>query len=38
MKMELREISWSIVEWINLAQDRVQLRAIVNTVMKLRVQ
>jgi hypothetical protein len=33
----LREIGWREVDWINLAQDRNQRRALVNTVMNLRV-
>jgi hypothetical protein len=37
IKMYLREIGWSGVDWINLAQDRDQWRALVNTVMNLRV-
>jgi hypothetical protein len=37
IKMGLREIGWGGVDWINLAQDREQWRALVNTVMKLRV-
>jgi hypothetical protein len=35
--MDLREIGWGSVEWIELAQDRGQWRAVVNTVMNLRV-
>jgi hypothetical protein len=35
--MNFREIEWCGVDWINLAQDRDQWRALVNTVMKLRV-
>jgi hypothetical protein len=34
--MNLREIGWG-VSWIDLAQDRDQWRALVNTVMILRV-
>jgi len=33
MKMDLTEIGISGVNWIGLAQDRVQWRAFVNTVM-----
>jgi hypothetical protein len=33
----LREIGWDSIEWIDLAQDRVQWRAIASTVMNLRV-
>jgi hypothetical protein len=35
--MDLREVEWDGVDWICLVQDRVQWRAFVNTVMKLRV-
>jgi hypothetical protein len=35
--MDLRELGWSGVDWIDLAQDRAQCRALVNTAMKLRV-
>jgi hypothetical protein len=35
--MYLEEIGWGIVEWIQLVQDRDRWRALVNTVMKLRV-
>jgi hypothetical protein len=37
IKMGLREIGWGGMNWIDLAQDRDQWRALVNTVMKLRV-
>jgi hypothetical protein len=37
IKMELREIRIDGANWIRLAQDRVQLRAFVITVMNLRV-
>jgi hypothetical protein len=37
IKMDLREIGIDGANWIRLAQDRVQWRAFVNTVMKLRV-
>jgi hypothetical protein len=35
--MDLREIGWGGMDWMNLAQDRDQWRALVNTVMKLLV-
>jgi hypothetical protein len=35
--MDLREIGFGDVDWINLAQDRDGWRALVNTVMNLRV-
>jgi hypothetical protein len=37
IKMDLREIRWDGRDWIELALDRHQWRALVNTVMKLRV-
>jgi hypothetical protein len=35
--MDLRWIGWGGMDWINLAQDRDQWRALVNTAMNLRV-
>jgi hypothetical protein len=35
IKMNLREIGWDGIDWIELAQDRDQCRALVNTVMNL---
>jgi hypothetical protein len=35
IKMDLREIKWDGMDWIDLAQDRDQWRALVNTVMNL---
>jgi hypothetical protein len=35
IKMDLREIGFGDVDWINLAQDRDTLRAVVSTVMNL---
>jgi hypothetical protein len=37
IKMDLREIRWESMDWINLVQDRDQWRALVNAVMNLRV-
>jgi hypothetical protein len=37
IKMDLRGIGWSGMDWISLAQDRDQWRALVNTVMNFRV-
>jgi hypothetical protein len=37
IKMDLREIGWDGGDWIDLAQDMDQWRALVNTVMNLRV-
>jgi hypothetical protein len=37
IKMDLREIGLSDVEWIDLALDMDQWKAIVNTVMELRI-
>jgi hypothetical protein len=37
IKIDLIEIEWNGMDWIDLARDRDQWRALVNTVMKLRV-
>jgi hypothetical protein len=37
IKTDLREIEWDGVDWIHMAQDRDQWRALVNTVLNLRV-
>jgi hypothetical protein len=34
--MDLGEIGWDGMDWIELSQDRDQWRALVNTVMNLR--
>jgi hypothetical protein len=33
IKMDLKEIGWGGMDWINLAQDRDQCSAVVSTVM-----
>jgi hypothetical protein len=35
IKMDLRKIGWDVRDWIGLAQDRDQWRALMNTVMNL---
>jgi hypothetical protein len=35
--VDLKEIGWGGMAWIDVAQDRDQRRALVNTVMNLRV-
>jgi hypothetical protein len=37
IKIDLIEIEWDGVDWIDLAQDRDQWKALVNTVVNLRV-
>jgi hypothetical protein len=37
IKMDLREIGWGGMDWIDLAQDRDQWRVLVNIVMNLDV-
>jgi hypothetical protein len=36
-KIDLREIEWDGMDWIDLAQDRDQWRALVKAIMNLRV-
>jgi hypothetical protein len=36
--MELREIDWGGMDWIDLAQDRDQWKALGNTVMNLEIR
>jgi hypothetical protein len=38
IKLDFRDVRWGGMDWIDLAQDADQRRALVNTVMKLRVQ
>jgi hypothetical protein len=35
IRTNLREIGWKVVDWMHMAQDRNQWRAVVNTVMNL---
>jgi hypothetical protein len=37
IKMDLGEIGWDGVDWIDLAQDRDQWKALVNTMMNILV-
>jgi hypothetical protein len=36
--MDLEEMDWGGMDWIDLARDRNRWRTVVNTVMNLRVQ
>jgi hypothetical protein len=36
-KMDLREIQWESIDWIYLTLDRGRWRALVNTVMSVRI-
>jgi hypothetical protein len=37
IKMDLRDVGWDGMDWIELALDRDRWRAFVNTVLKFRV-
>jgi hypothetical protein len=37
IRMDLVEMGWGDVNWIGLAQDRIRWRALVNSVLNLRV-
>jgi hypothetical protein len=37
IRMDLGEVGWGDVDWIDLAQDRNRWRALVNSVLNLRV-
>jgi hypothetical protein len=37
IRIDHRKIGWEIVDWMHLAQDTDQWRALVNTVLNLRV-
>jgi hypothetical protein len=38
IKTDLRKIVWECVDWIHLAQDKDQWRALVNRIMNLQAQ
>jgi hypothetical protein len=37
IKIDVREVGWDDVDWVNLAQDRDHWRSLMNTVMNHRV-
>jgi uncharacterized protein YebE (UPF0316 family) len=37
IKMDLRDLGYGVMDWIDLAQDRDQWRALVNTVINFQV-
>jgi hypothetical protein len=37
IRMDLGEVGWGVVDWISLAQDMNRWRALVNSVLNLRV-
>jgi hypothetical protein len=37
IKMDLRDIGWGVIDWIDLAEDRNWWRALVNTAMNIQV-
>jgi hypothetical protein len=37
IKMDLQDVGWEGMDWIDMAQDRDRWRAVVNAVMNLRV-
>jgi hypothetical protein len=37
IKMDLRDIGWGGVDWMDMAQDGEEWRVLVNTVLKLRI-
>jgi hypothetical protein len=37
IKIDIKEVLWEDVDWIHLVQDRDPWRALVNTVVKIRV-
>jgi hypothetical protein len=37
IKMDIREIGWDVMDWIDLTQDRDEWRVLVNTVINFRI-
>jgi hypothetical protein len=37
IRVDLGEVGWGVVDWIGLAQDMIRWRAVVNSVLNLRV-
>jgi hypothetical protein len=37
IKMDIKEMGWESMDWINLAHDKDRWRVLVNTIMNLRV-
>jgi hypothetical protein len=37
VEMDLQEVRWESMDWIDLAEDRIRWRELVNAVMNLRV-
>jgi hypothetical protein len=37
IKIDLREVEWDSMDWIDLAQEKDQCKALMNTVMNLRI-
>jgi hypothetical protein len=37
IRMDLGEVEWGVVDWIGMAQDRNRWRALVNSLLNLRV-
>jgi len=38
IKMDIKEMAWEVADWMHLAQDRYQMRALVSTVVNLWVR
>ena len=36
IKMDLQDVGWGVMDWVNLAQNRNRLRALVNAIMNIR--